>query len=200
MGNATVDHWVWDRPENWNTSRPAWKATPSTPGSDVAGETAAAFAAAYLVFNSSNPTYASNLLTRAKQLYDFANQYRGNFADQIPGSTIYSGYGDELGWAAAWLFRATKDQTYRAEVDKHIAEFNLTKKQPGFGWDDKRTGLQALMAKITNETVFRQLLQNYCGYVVNSGPKTPKGLFTMTPWGSLRYASNAAFICLQVSA
>ena len=153
-----------------------------------------------MVFKSSNPTYAATLLTRAQQLYNFANQYRGNFASWMPGATVYSGYGDELGWAAAWLLRATKNQTYRARVDQHIAEFNLTQRQPTFGADDKRTGLQALMAKITNETSFRNLVQNYCGYVVNAGPKTPKGLYFINAWGSLRYASNTAFICLQVNA
>ena len=62
----------------------------------------------------------------------------------------------------------------------------------------KKTGFQALMAKITNETSFRRLLQNYCKYVVERGPRTAKGLYFIDAWGSLRYASNTAFICLQV--
>lgn len=139
------------------------------------------------------------MLTHAQDLYDFANEYRGNFAHSFPEILGYSGYGDELGWAAAWLLRATDDQTYRAHVDQHIAEFNLTESSTTFSLDDKKTAFQALMAKITNEESFRQLLQNYCNYVVQYGPRTPKGLYFIDARGSLRYASNTAFICLQVS-
>jgi hypothetical protein len=46
-------------------------------GSDLAGETAAAFAAASVVFKDVDPCYSDNLLASAEQLFDFANNYRG---------------------------------------------------------------------------------------------------------------------------
>jgi len=52
-------------------------------GSDLAGETAAALAAASIVFKNVDPAYSSNLLTHAKQLFDFANNYRGKYSDSI---------------------------------------------------------------------------------------------------------------------
>jgi hypothetical protein len=52
-------------------------------GSDLAGETAAALAAASIVFKNSDPSYSNNLLTHAKQLFDFANNYRGKYSDSI---------------------------------------------------------------------------------------------------------------------
>ena len=53
-------------------------------GSDVAGETAAALAAASIVFRNVDPTYSNRLLTSARQLFDFANRFRGRYSDSIP--------------------------------------------------------------------------------------------------------------------
>jgi endoglucanase len=52
-------------------------------GSDLASETAAALAAASIVFQKSNSSYANILLTHAKQLFDFANKYRGKYTESI---------------------------------------------------------------------------------------------------------------------
>jgi len=49
----------------------------------LAGETAAALAAASIVFSSVNATYSAQLLTAAKALYTFANQYRGTYQSSI---------------------------------------------------------------------------------------------------------------------
>ena len=51
------------------TPRPAYKIDQKNPGADLAAETAAAFAAASLAFKPTNDTYASILLTHAKQVY-----------------------------------------------------------------------------------------------------------------------------------
>ena len=53
MGDGQADHAVWDRPQNMATYRPTFKVTPSSPGSDVAGDTASALALGYLVFRDS---------------------------------------------------------------------------------------------------------------------------------------------------
>ena len=50
------------------TDRRAYRIDPSNPGSDLAGETAAAMAAASIVFRRSNPSYANELLTHARQV------------------------------------------------------------------------------------------------------------------------------------
>jgi len=50
------------------TDRHAYKIDPSNPGSDLAGETAAAMAAASLVFRHSKPAYANELLSHAHQV------------------------------------------------------------------------------------------------------------------------------------
>jgi hypothetical protein len=93
--------------------------------------------------------------------------------------------------------RATNDSAYKNDVEKHYKEFNLTKNL-GFSWYEKSAGVHALMAKITNESVYKSALQTYCHYITVDVKKTPKGLTFIGKWGSLREVSNAAFICLQV--
>ncbi|KAJ0808874.1 putative cellulase [Helianthus annuus] len=53
------------RPEDMDTLRTAYKIDRNHPGSNVAGETAAALAAASIVFRSRNPAYSCFLLNRA---------------------------------------------------------------------------------------------------------------------------------------
>jgi endoglucanase len=52
-------------------------------GSDLAAETAAALAAASIVFKKTDSSYANTLITHAKQLYDFAYNYQGKYSDSI---------------------------------------------------------------------------------------------------------------------
>lgn len=65
VGDAFRDHSCWERPEDMDTPRTVYKVDPSHPGSDVAAETAAALAAASIVFRSSDPAYSQLLLDRA---------------------------------------------------------------------------------------------------------------------------------------
>jgi len=51
------------------TSRRAYKVDGDNPGSDVAGETAAALAAASMVFRRTNPHYSQQLLHHAEQVF-----------------------------------------------------------------------------------------------------------------------------------
>ena len=51
------------------TDRGAYKIDPSNPGSDLAGETAAAMAAASIVLCRSNRAYSSELLRHAYQVF-----------------------------------------------------------------------------------------------------------------------------------
>ncbi|XP_071907574.1 endoglucanase 11-like isoform X2 [Coffea arabica] len=68
VGDGDTDHYCWQRPEDMTTSRRAYKIDEDHPGSDVAGETAAAMAAASIVFRRTNPHYSQLLLDHAQQL------------------------------------------------------------------------------------------------------------------------------------
>ena len=60
VGDGDADHAYWGRPEDMKMHRPAYKITASKPGSDLAGETAAAMAAGYILFKNSGNTYGRN--------------------------------------------------------------------------------------------------------------------------------------------
>lgn len=68
MGDGNTDHYCWQRPEDMTTSRQAYRIDTSNPGSDLAGETAAAMAAASMVFRRSDPSYSKTLLSHAYQV------------------------------------------------------------------------------------------------------------------------------------
>jgi hypothetical protein len=78
VGKGSVDHEWWGSAEKMKMERPSFKIDTSCPGSDLAGETAAAMAASSIVFRSTDANYSSKLLSHAKELYEFADKYRGN--------------------------------------------------------------------------------------------------------------------------
>jgi hypothetical protein len=63
--------------------------TAEKPGSDLLGETAAAMAAASIVFHESDPTYAKELLTHATKLYESADQHRGVYHNAITDAAAF---------------------------------------------------------------------------------------------------------------
>ena len=112
IGDGNKDHAWWGRPEEMTMSRPSWSITCTSPGSDLAGETAAALASSAIYFTRRGDTaYADQLLTHARSLFQFADQSRGVYTDAIPNAAgfyqSWSGYEDELMWAAAWMAKAT---------------------------------------------------------------------------------------------
>lgn len=68
VGDGNSDHQCWERPEDMTTPRNSYKVDEQHPGSDLVGETAAAFAAAAIAFNKSDSNYSSQLLIHAKEV------------------------------------------------------------------------------------------------------------------------------------
>nr|AAU20853.2 endogenous cellulase [Reticulitermes flavipes] len=202
VGQGDVDHAYWGRPEDMTMSRPAYKIDTSKPGSDLAAETAAALAATAIAYKSADATYSNNLITHAKQLFDFANNYRGKYSDSITDAKNFyaSGdYKDELVWAAAWLYRATNDNTYLTKAESLYNEFGLGNWNGAFNWDNKISGVQVLLAKLTSKQAYKDKVQGYVDYLISSQKKTPKGLVYIDQWGTLRHAANSALIALQAA-
>lgn len=76
VGDPHADHSSWGHPETMEMDRPIYKIDANHPGTEVSAETAAALAAASMVFENIDSTYATNLLNHAIQLYSFADNYR----------------------------------------------------------------------------------------------------------------------------
>ncbi|XP_042884863.1 endoglucanase E-4-like [Penaeus japonicus] len=202
VGDGYADHAYWGRPEDMTMGRPSMKIDNDHPGTELAGETAAALAAASMAFQDSDPTYASQMLDVAKELYDFADQRRQNYDVSIPGAADFykswSGYGDELCWAALWLARATGDSSYMTKARQHWDEFGIQNGADGFNWDDKKGGVYALYALMDSDPMFSGALSGFVEHIRNEKPYTPGGLVFLDPWGANRHAANVAYIALMV--
>ena len=83
VGNGVIDHEYPGRPETMTVARPAYSLTPSKPGSDCVGESAAALASAAVLFAESDPTYSATLAEHAEQLFEFANANKGLYSSSI---------------------------------------------------------------------------------------------------------------------
>ncbi|XP_071510732.1 uncharacterized protein [Diadema antillarum] len=201
VGDGHFDHSLWGRPEELTGPRPAFKLDPSNPGSDLAGETAAALAAASIVFKK-NAAYSADLLSHAQQLFSFAKNYPGIYSNSISNAGSFypsSHYHDEVGYAAAWLYRATNDPIYYTEAAALYAIHGLGAKPWAFDWDDKKAGLQMLMFQMSSGTAkasYRAAVETYLDGWLRGGDVTytPGGLAWRAQWGSLRYSANTAFL------
>lgn len=214
VGDGEADHKWWGPAEVMTMARPSHKITASCPGSDVAAETAASLASASILFKADDPTYAASLVTHAKQLFSFADQYRGNYSDCVTAAAAYykswSGYQDELVWGAYWLYKATGDASYltkaESEYDKLGTENQTTTKKYKWtvAWDDKTFGAYALLAMETGKQKYVDDANRWLDYWtvgVNGQkvPYSPGGMAVLDSWGALRYAANTSFVALVYS-
>ncbi|KAL2541955.1 Endoglucanase 8 [Abeliophyllum distichum] len=95
------------------------------PGSEVSAEIGGGFHGVQSFWDRG---YAKFLYQRASKVFEFADKYRGSNNDSIghwacPFYCDYSGYWDELLWAAAWLHKATKSPVYWNYVLHNIKNF-----------------------------------------------------------------------------
>ena len=106
-------------------------------------------------------------------------------------------------WGAAWLYKATSDEAYLDKAKEYYTQFGISGATDVFSWDDKKPAVHVLMAELTGDTVYKDSIIAYCDKAINdewSPEKSPGGMLWYSEWGSLRYASNTAFLCLQVRA
>jgi len=206
VGNGSADHAFWGAPEVMTMPRPASRLDPTKPGSEVAAEAAAALAAASIAFRPTDAPYADVLLVHARQLYAFADTYRGTYSDSIPDAAAFyksfSGYQDELCWGALWLHTATGEQAWLAKaVTVYDTQLAGQKLQWTQAWDDKVYGSAVLLAAKTGQAKYRTEAERWLdwwtvGTAAGKVRTTAGGLAFLDTWGSLRYAANTSFIAL----
>ncbi len=199
VGNGGTDHAYWGPPETLPTPRPSYKVDRQNPGSEVTGESAAALAAASMIFRPTNQAYANELVTNAEQLFEFADTYRGNYANSIPDAAnfynSFSGFNDELVWAATWLYKATGKQTY---LDKAESLYQGVNRTGSHDWDNKSAGAAVLLAQETGKDQYKndvEALLDYWSDDSGSGINyTDGGLAWHQQWGSNRHSANMSFL------
>lgn len=219
VGDPDIDHKCWTRPEDMTEKRPLTQVNPSASGTEVAAETAAALASASLVFKSSDSMYSALLLKHAKQLFAFADKYRGSYCVSFPQVQTYynsTGYGDELLWAATWLYHATTDQTYFDYVTGQNGQAFANWGSPSwFSWDNKLAGAQVLLSRLSffgsKDISNSQILKKYketaeavmCGLLPKSPTattsRTDGGLVWISEWNALQHPMASAFLAVVYS-
>ncbi|KAL0351776.1 UNVERIFIED_CONTAM: Endoglucanase 10 [Sesamum calycinum] len=219
VGNPKLDHSCWNRPEDMKGKRPLRQVNTSAPGTDVAAETAAALASASLVFKSVDSTYASSLLKHAKQLFAFADKYRKSYSISIPEVRSFynsTGYGDELLWAAGWLYHATGEKSYFEYATGKTAEAYGNWGNPTwFSWDNKLAGAQVLLSRVSffgsKDVASNDVIGKYretaeavmCGFLPKSPTatesRTENGLIWVSEWNALQQSVSSAFLAVVYS-
>lgn len=214
VGDPNQDHNCWERPEDMDTARTVYTVEAPNPASDVAGETAAALAASSMAFQSSDPGYAATLLRTAIRVFEFADTYRGAYSDNAnirdgvcPFYCDFDGYQDELLWGAAWLRRATQDDSYLNYLQTNGKTLGADDNINEFGWDNKHAGLNVLVSKEFLEgSVYT--LQSYkssadsfmCTLIPESSSShieyTPGGLIYRPGGSNLQHATTISFLLL----
>ncbi|CAG2243608.1 E3.2.1.4 [Mytilus edulis] len=192
VGDGNLDHSFWGRPEDMTMDRPSFKVTSDKPGSDVAGEYAAAMAVASIVFKDKDPAFSIKLLNHSKEIYTFGKTYPGLFRDSVKGAGYgTSDYKDEMAVGAGMLYLATNNSQYLTDAES----FHQHGNQWGQSWENKYTASmvgftipdhQKDVYKQDIETTFGNWLPGATG--PSAVPYTPKGLAYRTKWGSLRHA------------
>ncbi|GFQ05804.1 endoglucanase 9 [Phtheirospermum japonicum] len=203
VANPTLDHNCWERPEDMDTDRSVYSVTA---GSDVAGETAAALAAASIVFRKANSSYSKLLRNTANDVMQFAINNKGAYSDQLGGNVCpfycsYSGFKDELLWGAAWLYKATGSPVYR----NYITSYGENDDVDIFSWDNKFAGANVLLAKeylVGNNRTFQKFnekAETFMCKILRGSPSlsiqyTQGGLIHRLHDSTLQYTTSMTFL------
>ncbi|WP_294471122.1 glycoside hydrolase family 9 protein [uncultured Ruminococcus sp.] len=182
----------------------------------VAGISAAALAEGYLIFKDSDPTTAAQYLKHAKDLFAGADKIRdtkdrGGMGNMYPTSTWL----DDCMYAALWLYKATGDSSYLKKVEEEYIPNFPTESQStnwkyswGLCWDDTTQAAALLYAQITGKQEWVDHIDKHIRYWMGEadsnikkfeGNITADGLSHLTNWGSLRHATNTAWIAKLAS-
>lgn len=206
VGDADGDHRCWERPEDMDTPRTLYKITANSPGSEVAADAAAALAAASIAFRNVDSNYSTVLLRQSKSLFQFADKYRGSYSSSCPFYCSFSGYQDELLWAAAWLYKATGKGRY---LDFVLNNTGWSQAVSEFSWDNKFAGVQTLLTKeflkgTKNLARFKNDADAFvCALMPGSSSAqirtTPGGLLYTRDSSNLQYVSSSTMVLLLYS-
>ncbi len=203
--------------------RRGYFASEESPAADVTAGAAAALALISLVIRDQDATYADTCLKTAVALYDFASGHPDSVA-RDDGGLYNSEYAyDDLGWAAAWLYRATGEARY---LDDTLRPGGWLEGFPGFQvsclqyatscwteswahcWNSLRSGLFLVLAELLGRSdapvAYRPLAEGIRLIARDSAMRWPRGDVATTAagfsflasWGSGRYNAAGQFVAL----
>ena len=161
--------------------------------SNALGNAASALALMSIIYKPYDNIYSITCLNAGKEYYKIATINPEGTADPDKfyggtGGLETKGYADELGLAAAILFRATNDNNYLLSAESYSnVSANL--------WDEFYYGNvhPLLQVELYNLTQKKSYLDNIA-LKVNNYSLSTCGYYHSTNWGSLPFAGNASFL------
>lgn len=213
VGNYTLDHSYWGRPEDMNMTRMAYPVDATRPGSDVLAAASAALAATAAAMGvNGNRQYAGLAMKEAIDLYNLAKKYPGSYSKSIPTEGHYwsDSFYDDLAWAACWLYKAGGAVEYLKDCETFYALHFKFEPQaantPYFSQDHIIYGVDVLLATITRKAQYVNRVERWLmGWMTGSKVLyTPLGLayvpmnvsFSGTGGSPLQYTANTAFLAI----
>lgn len=171
VGDVDTELMLWYRPEDGGV-RDAYAVDLNSEyggyGADLGGSVAAGLAAASILFrngeDAQDTSYSKVYLQHAQDVYDASKHAKLRFTDSdfnmtlmYNSSTVY----DDLAWGAAWLYKATKNESYLSDVYdfyiKHMeAEADIADWKYAFDWDNVFWPLNLLLAQETGKGTFKK--------------------------------------------
>ncbi|XP_047336051.1 endoglucanase 4-like [Impatiens glandulifera] len=193
VGDPYGDHNCWERPDDMDTLRTSYSVTAQKPGSELAGEMAAALAASSIAFKFYDSSYSTLLLQTASKVFEFGDKYRGSYNDSLgievcPFYCDYGGYEDELIWAAGWLLKATKKPYYLNYINKNIHNVQSIDNRGNFaefGWDTKNAGINVLLSTFQKQIGSSLFVQLADQFICSLLPDSPSKSVSYSPGGML---------------
>lgn len=217
VGDGDIDHSYWESPEVDSMARPAYFLTVDKPQTDYVASAAASLTINYLNFKDTDPEYAKKSLDYAKALWNFANSHDKELSDNGDGPKAYyysNKWEDDYCWAGAWLYLATKDETYLDQILPLIDYY-----APSgwcYCWNDMWSGAILLLGEIDKQYPELDLQNKYrevqgktkyedadfwkqVDKAIETWMKnytTPGGYAFLSVWGSARYNTAMQLVTL----
>jgi len=208
VGDIDTEMMLWYRPEDYKQTRDAYAVNAKSGAADLGGSVAAALAASSMLFSGQGEdAYASSLLEKAKEVYDFAKKSErvhtmGDFNLTLlyNASTFY----DDLAWGAGWLYKATKNNDYLMELYDHYSshldrESEVSDFKKAYDWDNVFYATNVLMAQESSTQTFHDMSEDFLKNWIcanNVANYTQRGRAYNPYSGSLGATANAAMLAL----
>lgn len=204
-GLPETDHKYWGAPENQGISdrgKEFWTAADQPNGINGASNIAAEYAASLAAYTLCFPNDVKNnaYLKYAQALYKFATEHRNKIEVWEPKANGDKGEiyvdeddNDDIAWAAAWLYLATKDNSYKNACKEKLGSCDI--KKIGYHWGDVNLGAATLYAShIENDDVIKDKVLDYLNtYCASDGTD----YVILDPWGSARHNALTQQVALS---
>ena len=189
VGDGGSDHAKWEAPEGQTIGRPAFFATTSNPATDEVSVAVAALALQAANYQKQGGAEAlaksKAYLKTAEDLFDFAKNCSNKQVATQGAAPFYSSnnWEDEYCTAAAALYAATGNESYKQQRDAYYGKLNT-------GWCLTWDNTWPVAAVLKDDYTAVSAFASY------GSKNTKQGFKLIDGWGSARYNASAQFMGL----